>query len=191
MGVTALVVVLLGLSGWLIGESLSSSSAPHRKHPARVATQAGMVTFRDPAGLFSGQYPASWKRIATTNPAIVLLAQGPSGASYLVQKTQLNIAVGTSNLGKALALTEHVVHSGHRVRLLRKPQALIAGGLPGFLYLYTFTDPTSGDIGAHAQYFLFDHKTMITLVFQSLPSNFFTSEAATFTRIAGTFHAAG
>lgn len=187
VGVAALAVVLVALAGWLIGRSLSSSSPTHRTHHHVAAS--GYVAFHDPTGLFSGEYPAGWKRITTTNPAIVLLAQGPNGASYLVQKTKLNIAVGTSNLGKALALTARVVRSGKNVKLLRRPQALIEGGLPGFLYLYTFSDPTSGDIGAHAQYFLFDHKTMITLVFQTLPSNFFTTEAPTFTRIAATFQA--
>jgi hypothetical protein len=185
VGVAALVVVLLGTCGWVIGRELTSSSAAHHRHPTAAAPS--FASFKDPSGLFQGDYPSTWKRVQTGNPSIVLLAQGPNGASYLVQKSTVTAPVGLANLAAAKKFTDRVVHSGSQVKLLRPPIELTLGGLPGFLYLYTFADPSTGDIGAHAHYFLFDGKTVITLVFQSLPSNTFEAEAPLFDQIAKTF----
>jgi hypothetical protein len=181
------VVALLGASAWVIGQQLSSS-AVHHKRPSSATTYA---TFKDPAGLFQGGYPSSWKPIQTGNPQVVLLAQGPGGASYEVRKTTLTAPVNATNLLAAKKLTDRVVRSGPSVKLIalkyRQPAALSVGGLPALLYLYTFVDPTTGETGAHAHYFLFDGKTMITLVFQSLPSTNFLSQAPLFDRISRTF----
>lgn len=183
----ALVVVLLGVSGWVIGNALSSSPSHHpRKRPSSPTSK--YVEFKDPAGAFEGAYPPNWKRVATAGSQFVLLAEGPDGASYEVAKAALNAPINATNLSAAEKLTNRVVKSGYHVKLLRAPEAVSLGGLPGILYLYTFTDPASGEKGAHAHYFLFDGKEMITLVFQSLPSNNFVSLAPLFTRIASTFH---
>ena len=110
-------------------------------------------------------------------------------------KTTLTVPVNATNLASAERLTSRIVSGGPGVKLLklhyRQPAAVTVGGFPGLLYLYTFVDPTTGETGAHAHYFLFDGKTMITLVFQSLPSNNFVSLAPLFDRIAGTIHALG
>lgn len=189
VGLAALVVVLLGAAGWLIGQQLSSSTAPRQKSKNSTTSYD---TFKDPAGAFAGAYPSSWKRMTPPSSAFILLAQGPDGASYEVGKTTITAPVNASNLGAAAKLTEGIVNSGPQVQLLklkyRQPQVVSVGGMPGLLYLYTFVDPTTGETGAHAHYFLFDGRTMITLVFQSLPSNNFTTLAPEFDRIARTFH---
>lgn len=187
VGVAALAVVLLGTAGWVISQQFTSSTAP-RHHPRPVlAPTSTYKTFKDPAGAFAGGYPSNWTQQATINPQIVLLAQGPGGASYEVAKTTLTARITAANLGAATKLTERVVRSGNHVRLLRPAEQVPLGGLPGFLYLYTFVDPSTGQLGAHAHYFLFDGKTMITLVFQSLPSGNFVRLAPLFDRIASTF----
>lgn len=181
--IVAVVVVLAVGGAWAIGQ-LGSSHAPKRSSSAAPA----YTGFRDPAGAFAGSYPASWQRLTSSDPQDVLLAAGPQGGSYLVRKTPISAPVTSANLAAAKKLTESVVHSGKDVKLLRQPQAITLGGLPGYLYLYTFRDAATGQVGAHAHYFLFQGKTMITLVFQSLPSNHFVSLAPVFDRIANTFH---
>jgi hypothetical protein len=185
VGLAALVAVLLGAGGWVIGDQLSSSGAT-RKSSTRY------LTFKDPAGAFEGGYPANWRRMPPPGAAFVFLAEGPNGASYEVGKTTLTAAVNASNLGAAKKLTERIVKSGPQVKLLRtryvQPGVVSVGGLPGLLYLYTFVDPVTGETGAHAHYFLFDGKTMITLVLQSLPSNNFSSLASEFDQIVRAFH---
>jgi hypothetical protein len=119
----------------------------------------------------------------------VLLAIGGNGASFLVRKTPIGGPVGVANLAGAKKLADGVVNSGKNVVMLRQPQQVTLGGLPGFLYLYTFDDPSSGERGGHAHYFLFQGATMITLVFQALPATNFVSLAPTFDRIAATFRA--
>jgi hypothetical protein len=185
VGLTALAVVLLGTIGWVVGQQLSSTASSHK-------SRVRYITFKDPAGAFEGGYPAGWKRVPISNPAFVLLAKGPNGASYEVGKTTITAPVNATNLGAAKKLTERIVNSGPQVKLIatkyRQPGVVSIGGLPGLLYLYTFIDPTTGETGAHAHYFLFDGKTMITLVFQSLPSNNFVSQARQFDQISRTFH---
>jgi hypothetical protein len=185
-----LVVVLLAASAWVIGRQFGSSKhAP--KHSSIASIR--MTEFKDPGGTFDGGYPSSWKRLKTSDPQVVLLAAGPNGTSYEVAKTPIGVVINATNLTAAEKLTNHIVDGGKDVKLIptryKQPEEVALGGLPGLLYLYTFLDPTTGEHGAHAHYFLFDGKTMITLVFQSLPSNTFTSQAPLFDRIAGTFHA--
>ena len=63
------------------------------------------------------------------------------------------------------------------------------GGLPGWFYFYSFRD-ASGRRGTHSHYFLFQGSTLITLVFQALPTDDFRRYATTFDSIAVTFRAA-
>jgi hypothetical protein len=185
-----IVAVLLAASAWVIGQQFGSSSPSHHgaKHAATVPT--GFTKFKDP-GTFEISYPSSWKRLQTSGSQAALLVSGPAGASFLVSKLGLRTAVTTGNLAAAKPLTDHVVNSGKDVKYLKAPQAVSLGGLPGILYIYTFTDRANGQQGAHAHYFLFDGKTMFTIVFQSLPSTGLLAEAPSFDRIAQTFQPLG
>src|SRR5258707_12228813 len=92
VGVTALVAALLAVAGWVISQQFTSSSA---SHPRRSATATLRFTsFRDPSGLFHGGYPSTWKTVQSGNAQIVLLAEGPNGASYLVRKSTLPAPAG-------------------------------------------------------------------------------------------------
>lgn len=182
----ALVALLLALCAVLLARQLSSPS-----HASKAtATASGFTQYRDPSGMFAGSYPSSWRRLApaSNESGVVLLAQSTNGASLLVRKTPIGAAVTLTNLGAARKLTDSVVFSDKSAKLLNPPQAVTLGGLPGYLYLYTFQDPT-GIGGAHAHYFLFDGTTMITLVFQAMPANSIVAMAPLFDRIAKTFHA--
>lgn len=193
-----MVAVLLGLTAWVLGHQLASP-APRPGVPATGSAAArasgagaaavGFVTVRDRQGTFEIGYPSGWRRLHPDDPQVVLLAAGPNGASLLVRKTLLNGTVGVGNLPAAKRIADRVVDSGNGVSLLRSPQRVTLGGLPGYLYLYTFTDPTSGQRGAHAHYFLFDGRTMVTLVFQAMPAPRILSLSHQFDRVAATFHA--
>jgi hypothetical protein len=181
-----IVVVLLAGGAWAITQ-LFASSPTARHAPKRSSSALALTQFKDPAGAFEGDYPSSWQRLSSSNPSVVVLAAGPQGASILVEKTAIGAKVTSANLAAAQPLANRVVHEANHVKLLRSPQAVTVSGLPGFLYLYTFVDPSTGQVGAHAHYFLFDGKTMITLVFQSLPSNNFVSQAHLFDRLTNSF----
>ncbi|MGI8864547.1 MAG: hypothetical protein ACR2JH_09155 [Solirubrobacteraceae bacterium] len=183
------MILLLGIAAWLIGEQLTSSSKPRSARKLVAAAQPSFTQFRDPGGTFSGGYPSSWQRLQSSDPAVVALAASSDGASLLVRKTPIGVPVSAVNLGRARKLTDSVVNSGKHVTWLRQPQQVTLGGLPGYLYLYTFDDPTTGQRGAHAHYFLFQGTTMVTLVFQALPAERISSLAPLFDRIASMFRA--
>ncbi len=181
--------MLLGLGAWLIGQKLVSSSPSRRTAKSSATAQSGFVRFQDPGGTFAGSYPSSWQRLQASDPQIVLLTASADGASLLVRKTPIGGQVSAANLSAARRITDRVVKSGKNVTFLRQPQQVTLGGLPGYLYLYTFDDSSSGGRGAHAHYFLFQGTTMITLVFQALPANRILSLAPLFDRIASSFRA--
>lgn len=185
-------MLLVGVGAWLIGQQLGSSSGSRHVSPAQAtqaSTPSDLVAYQDPGGAFAGSYPSSWQRLQSTDPQVVVLAAGGDGSSFQVRKTPIGTQVTAANLGAARKLTDGVVRSGKSVTLLRQPQQVTLGGLPGYLYLYTFDDPASGQRGAHAHYFLFAGTTMITLVFQVLPADRIASVAPLFDRIASTFRA--
>ena len=104
--------------------------------------------------------------------------------------TQIGTEVDRKSLDSAQKLTDRLVMKGKDVRELRPPRRIDnLGGLPGWLYIYSFRDSATGQRGAHAHYFLFRGKTMITLVFQTVPSERFATYSPLFDRIAGTFKA--
>ncbi|HSZ30000.1 MAG TPA: hypothetical protein VK784_09630, partial [Pseudonocardiaceae bacterium] len=86
-------------------------------------------------------------------------------------------------------MTDKIVTSNKSVQLVTDPKQIELGGFPGFFYFYSFKDPTTGLEGAHSHFFLFNGKTMISMVFQTLPKEHFTESAKTFDQIAGSFHA--
>ncbi|MGH3994534.1 MAG: hypothetical protein ACRDSN_18995, partial [Pseudonocardiaceae bacterium] len=131
-------------------------------------------------------YPASWRRLTSSDPALPLVA-GTAEASLSMRTTRLGTEVGLETLDSAKALTDRLVMRGRRVKQLRPPRRIDnLGGLPGWLYIYSFEDPSSGERGAHAHYFLFRGDTLITLVFQTVPSERFASYAPLFDRLAAT-----
>ncbi len=181
------MVLLLGVGAWLLGQQLASSSPPRHVANRSPSVPSGVVSFQDAAGAFAVSYPSSWQQLPSTDAQVSLLAASSAGASLQVRKTAIGAPVTAANLGAGKTLADRVVKSGKHVTFLRPPQQVTLGGLPGYLYLYTFDDPATGQRGAHAHYFLFAGTTVITLVFQALPENRMLSLAPLFDRIAGTF----
>jgi len=180
-------VILVGVAAMVIARELVSPAPPPPDPPAARAP-SDFVRFRDEAGAFSISHPAGWARVASPDPEVRLLVQG-DGSSMLVRMGNLGIEVGPESLGAARKLTDKLVRTAGGTKLLRPPKQVTLGGLPGYLYLYTFADAASGQRGAHAHYFLFRGETLITIVFQTVPAERLNALAPLFDRIGETLRA--
>lgn len=190
-GVAAAVV--LGAGAMLIARALVSpapSDPPAQVADAQVADGqvADDVRFQDAAGGFSISYPAGWRRVTSADPQVRLLVEG-DGSSMLVRMADLGMAIGPEDLDAAKKITDGLVRAAGQVEPLSPPRQVTLGGLPGYLYLYTFADPATGQQGGHAHYFLFRGQTMITIVFQTVPAKRFAALAPMFDRIGETLRA--
>ncbi len=107
----------------------------------------------------------------------------------LVRASELQEAVGPQQLPSARQVTDKLVTSNKSVQMIAEPRQIELGGLPGFFYYYSFKDAASGQEGAHSHFFLFNGKTMISMVFQTLPRERFASTAPTFDKISASFQA--
>ncbi len=176
----AAAAVLLAVGAMFIGRELI---APDPAPPQPRAPSADeFARFTDAEAAFSISYPAGWRRLPSPNPEVRLLVEG-DGSSMLVRVTELGVDVGPKNLDAAKRLTDKLVGSVDQAKLQRRPRRVTLGGLPGFLYLYTFPDPVTGQLGAHAHYFAFRGRTLITIVFQTVPAKRLASLAPLFDRI--------
>ena len=158
---------MLGGAGVLLGrEFVNDTPAPTQT----LTVKDGLVTFHDKARGLSISYPATWQRVASPDPQVSLVT-GTAEVSLLIRTVQIPTAVGPKDLDRAKVLTNRLVARGDGVQQLRPPRRIDdLGGLPGWLYIYSFNDPETKQRGAHAHYFLFRGNTMITLVFQTVPS---------------------
>lgn len=155
--------------------------------PAPNGAPAEFVEFRSEQAGFALSYPKSWKRLRSEDPQVALVAASEQQDSFLVRTVELNSAVGPEQLPEARKLTDQIVASNKSVKLLAEPSRIELGGLPGFFYFYSFEDPASQQTGAHSHFFVFDGKTMITIVFQAVPAEQFRDVAPTFDRITSSF----
>ncbi len=146
-----------------------------------------LTTFRSDQAGFELGYPASWEKLATNDPQVLLLVSEGTQDSFLVRSLELGQPVGPEQLPVAKQLTDQIVNSNQTVEMVTEPKQIQLGGLPGFFYFYSFKDEASGQEGAHSHYFLFRDKTMISLVFQTLPKERFPNSAPTFDKITSTF----
>lgn len=181
-------LVVGGAAGERVGSGLSPPASQPPRAPAPPDAPPGFVRFRADGGLFSIAYPADWMRLDARDANVELLVTGKRAASLLARAIPLRFRVDRRNLPAIKDLTDRIVASGRRVRLLAQERRVELGGLPGYFYLYSFRDD-SGRRGTHSHYFLFRGDTMITLVFQALPASRFDHFAPLFDRMASTFRA--
>lgn len=173
-----------------VGHRATTSAGPPTGAATTAAAPAaqapGLVEFRSPEVGFALGYPGDWTRLYPPDPQVPLLAaKGPH--SFLVRVLDLQTEIGPQELPAARQLTDDIVMSDPSVKLLAEPKQVNIAGLPGHFYFYNFTDPGTGLTGAHSHFFLFKGKTMIGLVFQTLPADRFKDGATTFDLITGTF----
>lgn len=194
-----LLAVGLGTSAAIFGPKLFTHPQPaqtanaanttNKADAASKAKPAGFSEFRSDQAGFELAYPSDWTKLSPKDPQILLLvSQGPQD-SFLVRTSQLEEAVGPQQLPALKQVTDKLVTSNKTVQMVAGPNQIELGGMPGFYYFYNFTDPATGQQGAHSHFFLFNGKTMISMVFQSLPKEHFTESAKVFDQIANSLHA--
>jgi hypothetical protein len=189
-------VTIGGGAGERVGAGLPRPASPPQQPasppapgPATGDPPPGFVRFLDDQRRFSIAYPADWSPLGAASDDVNLLVTKGRAASLLVRSVPLAFEVEARELPAAKRLTDQIVASGERVRLLAEARRIELGGLPGWFYFYSFRD-ASGRRGTHSHYFLFQGSTLITLVFQALPTDDFRRYATTFDSIAVTFRAA-
>lgn len=191
--VGVVLVAALATGAALFGQSLFSSPAPAAppKPPANAAP-AGVpkdfTEFKDDKLGVGLSYPGSWARLKTDDPQIALLVSNGPEESFLLRSVPLQKEVGPKNLNEAKQLTDQIIGSNKGIQQVTEPKQIELGGLPGFFYFYSFKDQASGQVGAHSHFFLFKGKTMITLVFQTVPSQQFPGAAKVYDQITSSFH---
>lgn len=187
-------------AGLLVGIAVlagrSSVGAPKPVAAAPVAstqtTVSGtLVEFRDEQRGWAIAYPKTWNRLQSKDidVALVVSERPPevnTGGSILARAVTLGAPVDESRLAAARAVTDQIVN-GEGVQLLAEPAAVHQGGLPGWFYFYSFSDPATGQEGVHSHYFLFKGSTMISFVFQALPKDAFGGLANLFDDVIGSF----
>ena len=173
-------------------QAATASSATNQTNQAEAAAKSkpvGFSEFRSEQAGFGLAYPSTWTRLSTNDHQILLLLSQGTQDSFLVRASELMQPVGPQQLPAAQQMTDKIVTSNKSVQLITGPKQIELGGFPGFFYFYSFKDPATGQEGAHSHFFLFNGKTMISMVLQSLPKEHFSESAKTFDQIVGSFHA--
>lgn len=181
-------------SGVVVGQGILTPEEPAKAANTSAdsstnATPADFTAFRSEQAGFELAYPTSWSKLNVQDPQVLLLVSQGTQDSFLIRSLELQAPVGPQQLQAAKQVTDQIVNSNKTVQMVTEPKQIELGGLPGFFYFYSFKDTSSGQEGAHSHYFLFNGKTMISLVFQTLPKESFPTSAPTFDKITTTFRA--
>jgi hypothetical protein len=157
--------------------------------PGAPDSHAPLTAFTDRVGGFKMSYPQGWTRLASKDIGVRLLASGPSGASLLVRLATLGVTVDGKTLDQIEALTTAKLKGQRGLQIVAGPKLLSVNNLPGFLFIYSFVDPTTGQKSAHSQITLFSGKRMYTLVYQTAAAATLVTLAPLFDQVTDTFHA--
>lgn len=184
-----LVVVGVAILGVVIGQHWAApakipaaAAGPSPSPSAAGPTELRWVKFRDPRSGVTLAYPAAWTRLQPSDPQVALLVTNGTLESLLVRARPRTAA----QIPTAEQLADRIQASNESVQLLTEPEPIKLAGLPGYFFFYTFTDPVTGQTGAHSHYFLFTADTTLTLVFQAIPAAQFPEAAPVFDTIAST-----
>ena len=145
-------------------------------------TPSGFAEFREPKAGIALSYPQDWVRLQPADPQVVLLAVKNPGYSMLVRELDLQTPIDPGDMSAAKALADKMVLADKTIIILSQQQIVLAG-LPGYYYLYSFSDPVTGQLAVHSHFFVFKDRKMISFVFQVIPSDKFGAAAGTFDRI--------
>ncbi|MBV9728274.1 MAG: hypothetical protein JO309_02445 [Pseudonocardiales bacterium] len=170
-------------------QGTTAANTTNQANSSTKSKPAGFSEFRSEQAGFELAYPSTWTKLSPKDPQVLLLLSQGTQDSFLVRASELQEPVGPQQLPAARQMTDKIVTSNKSVQLVTDPKQIELGGFPGFFYFYSFKDPATGQEGAHSHFFLFNGKTMISMVFQTLPKERFSESAKTFDQIVGSFHA--
>jgi hypothetical protein len=180
---------LVGRHFYTTDQAAKTANAASKTDASPKLKPAGFTEFRSDQAGFQLAYPSSWTKLSPRDPSVLLLLSQGTQDSLLVRVSELQEAVGPQQLPAARQVTDKLVTSNKTVSMVTDPKQIELGGLPGFFYFYNFKDTATGQEGAHSHFFLFNGKTMISIVFQVLPKEHFPESAKTFDQIAASFQA--
>ena len=190
--VVAIALVGVGASvGMLISPSTPSASsavAPQAgsspsSSPAPADRPSGMTEYTDQKLGFKVAYPSSWRRVDVPPDSLVLDAGDENAVS--IRRFSLAAAIDAANLAQIRAVTDGILGAPDAKLTILQTEQVKVGNLLGIYYLYYF--PLQGTQGVHAHYFLFNGKTMYTLVFQSGGATEFQKIASVFDSVSTSF----
>lgn len=189
--VIAVIIILVAIGLGTGAIVLGRHSGAHRavQRPLSANAPANFVTYRDPADGFSIGYPRTWTRVVPPGNGLALLLNVSGQDAVSVRLFGLQSAVrGAKDLAAIKSVTDGILGTaGTNIQILHQ-QTFTLNGMPGYYYLYTFPGTNGGPGGVHAQYFLFQGRTMNELVFQAVPASDFPHLAPVFDQVANTFH---
>jgi hypothetical protein len=135
---------------------------------------------------FQLDFPSSWHVYKPSDPKVQYLI-GPDDHDFVQVRviTPLPASFGPGDL-QAMKKVSDALLSGQPINIVQENQTTVAG-LPGYQYVYTFTDPTTKQTGAHIHVFLFQGTRLLTLVFQALPESDLKALATTYDAVLASF----
>lgn len=151
-----------------------------------------LTTYVDDDAGFSLRYPKSWERFRSDDPDVQLVAaqssvdDGPAGNGLVVRMFRSEVATTSENLENVRSFTDGVVGSNPTAKVLQQ-RVININGMPGYFYLYTFTDEITGREGAHGHYFLFRGRKVNQLILQAVPTEGYARLAQVFDQIGESF----
>lgn len=152
--------------------------------PGTTLPDSQFANYTSEAQGFSIRHPKEWQALDDEGGLLLDAGGGDVVSVRLVQRTEVPTTV--DNLANIKAFTDGLVGS-NRTAVILKQQTIVVDGMPGYYYLYTFTDEETGGQGVHAHYFLFRGRNMYTMIFQALPSDGFPGLSRVFDQIAISF----
>jgi hypothetical protein len=180
-------VVALAVAGFLTWQSINADGNVLTQVAGTQITKdpqhPGLVTFTDPETRFRLDFPASWQTRQVGGADVRLLA-GP-GNDDLISVRVDTLDTGSSSPPTTASLKPYLdtIIQEPTVKVVQQAQ-IAMDHLPGWYYVYTFTDSTTHAEGIHAQYFIVRGNQLYSIVFQALPATDFSKMAATYQQIA-------
>lgn len=174
----ALCVLLAGCGG--SGPPSTAATA------SPTVSQADEMRHIDRTAGFQIDYPSSWHVYKPSDPKVQYLI-GPNDRDFVQVRVvaPLPAAFAPGDL-QAMKKVSDALLSGQAIDIVSENQTTVVG-VPGYQYVYTFKDPTSGQTGVHIHDFLFQGARLITLVLQALPETDLKPLAKTYDTVLASF----
>jgi hypothetical protein len=182
-----LALVVGGVVGRSIVPSTPQAESPAGEPPPKPKPPVSR-RFRDTLTDISITYPGAWQRRFSRDQSVRFVASSPDASaavSISVRRSDLE-TITPDTLPIVRPLTDDLLRQDKRIRSIPEPVAVLADGLPGYRYTYTYRRERGGD-GAHIHYFLFKGERVIQMVLQAVPATKLSALQPTFDTLASTF----
>lgn len=161
--------------------------------PGTTLPESEFTTYTDDDAGFSLRYPKSWDRYGSKDPNDHLIAAEPPtageqpGNGVIVRLFRTEVPTTSDNLQNIRAFTDGVVGDVPSATVLQRALEINIDGMPGYFYLYTFTDETTGREGAHGHFFLFRGRKAYQVIVEAIPAEGYARLAPLFDQITDSF----